>query len=234
MKILDTRISRFLSRCLQILLSIVLVSTAAHARAENESEKFILAIVPDTQNYLDYRNQRNEGFSFDAGEIFLDQMAFLARNSRTGGGEIEFVISVGDVWQHQSSNVPDETHKLLGLKAVPNPVLDGAVPPTSKVLEVEMPLARRGYEIISGEVPFSVVPGNHDYDSMWTDSRFPPTENARIVDGHAIDIGKVHIGGFDNWLSVFGSGTDFYQGKPWYISSVNGGASSASRFKAGG
>src|SRR3546814_9007220 len=42
--------------------------------------------------------------------------------------------------------------------------------PDQRVLTVEMPTARKGYEMISGKLPFSVVPGNHDYDSNWSRS----------------------------------------------------------------
>src|SRR3546814_12794066 len=45
--------------------------------------------------------------------------------------------------------------------------------PDQRVLTVEMPTARKGYEMISGKLPFSVVPGNHEYDSNWSDSRYP-------------------------------------------------------------
>ncbi len=36
--------------------------------------KFTIAVIPDTQNYLDYRNQRSAGYPFDGVEIFYDQM----------------------------------------------------------------------------------------------------------------------------------------------------------------
>ena len=40
-----------------------------------------------------------------------------------------------------------------------------------------MPKAAEGYRLISGKVPFSVVPGNHDYDAMW------PVEPPKGPDG---------------------------------------------------
>ena len=48
------------------------------------------------------------------------------------------------------------------------------------------------------------------------------------------DVGMLHIGGLDNFRSVFGDGGEFFAGKPWYVSSHKGGADSAQTFNAGG
>src|SRR3546814_183821 len=90
-----------------------------------------------------------------------------------------------------------------------------------------MPTARKGYEMISGKLPFSVVPGNHDYDSNWSDSRVPPG-----TDG--FPYGMLAYGGLKNWNSVFGADTPFFKKKRWYVGSYNGGADSAQIFEAGG
>src|SRR3546814_16981128 len=44
----------------------------------------------------------------------------------------------------------------------------------------------------------------------------------------------LHYGGLDNFRSVFGSDSDFFKGKPWYVGAFNGGADSAQIFEAGG
>jgi hypothetical protein len=44
----------------------------------------------------------------------------------------------------------------------------------------------------------------------------------------------LHPGGLDNFREVFGAQSDFFRGKPWYVGSYNGGASSAQIFTAGG
>src|SRR3546814_20480550 len=46
--------------------------------------------------------------------------------------------------------------------------------------------------------------------------------------------GMLHYGGLDNFRSVFGSDSDFFKGKPWYVGAFNGGADSAQIFEAGG
>ena len=121
-------------------------------------QKFTIAVVPDTQNYLDFRKQRATGYPFDAVEMFYDQMQWIARNVESVGGEIAFVTQVGDVWQNYSQEI-DPAHRALGMEPDPSRMPSQADPRTRSV---ELPAARRGFQMIDGKVPFSVVPGNHD------------------------------------------------------------------------
>ena len=197
---------------------------------------FTIAVLPDTQNYLDYTHQTAEGFPFEASEMFLEQMQYVADNLESAGGEIAFVTSLGDVWQHQSE-VMDPEHAARGFKAVANPILQAHLAPTDKVKTVEMPVAHEGFMLIAGRTPFSVVPGNHDYDAMWTDSKFPPraTTPAEIDPNDlAGSLGVLHPAGLDNFRSVFGAETDFFRVQPWYVASHDGGADSAQVFEAAG
>lgn len=165
---------RFAVRAAALLVvSLAYLGACATTGSKAPDRAFTLAVLPDTQNYMDYTHQRAEGFPFDAHEQFMGQMRYIARNVESAGGEIAFVSSLGDVWQHQSLPI-DPEHERRGLRRVPNPILDAHLGFTPKVREVEMPLARAGFDLIDGKVPFSVVPGNHDYDAMWTDARFPP------------------------------------------------------------
>jgi hypothetical protein len=214
------------------------------APAQPPDRSFTLAVIPDTQNMLDYKHQRAAGFAFDANALFMAQMRFLADNAAANGGEIEFVAAVGDVWQHQSGSI-DAEHAARGHQAVPNPFFAMELEVTPKTREVELPAALAGYRLIDGLIPFGVAPGNHDYDTMWSDARFPPVSVEQLGAVMAADpalapesrpdlIGMLHIGGLDNFRSVFGADTDFFRGKPWYVSSFNGGANSAQRFSAAG
>ena len=72
------------------------------AGAQQLQDHFVLAVIPDTQNYVDFRHQRATDFKFDAADLFIEQMRFVAANAVGNGGDIAFVASVGDVWQHQS------------------------------------------------------------------------------------------------------------------------------------
>ena len=212
------------------------VASAVDAGVPASDSEFTIAVLPDTQNYLDYTHQAAEGFPFEASELFLKQMHYVADNLESAGGDIAFVTSLGDVWQHQTLAM-DEDHKARGFKAVPNPIMDHFFAPTEKTKTVEMPKAHEGFSLIAGKTPFSVVPGNHDYDSMFTDSKFPPkaTSPAEVDPADlAGSLGVVHPAGLDNFRSVFGADTAFFKDKPWYVASHDGGADSAQVFEAGG
>ncbi len=188
---------------------------------------FTIAVIPDTQNYMDYSHQKAEGFPFDANEQFLAQMRFIAANVESAGGDIAFVTSVGDVWQHQTLPI-DPAHAARGFTRLANPMLDRFISASEKVPTVEMPKAAEGYRLIAGKVPFSVVPGNHDYDAMW------PVEPPKGPDGKPTVPFLLHVGGVTNFNSVFGAQSEFFRGQPWYVAAHDGGADSAQIFTAGG
>ena len=52
---------------------------------------FSIAVVPDTQNMVDYKHQRAEGFPIDASELFLGQMRWIASQAQGRGGDVAFV-----------------------------------------------------------------------------------------------------------------------------------------------
>lgn len=212
------------------LFAFSILSSMLVLAGENKN-RFTIAVIPDTQNYLDYTHQAAEGFPFDANKLFIEQMQYIADNLQSEGGDIAFVTSLGDVWQHQTKAM-DEDHKARGFKSTANPFLDHHFSPTDKTRTVEMPKAHEGFSLIAGKVPFSVAPGNHDYDAMWTDSRYPPSEQADVSD--LSTLGVLHPGGLDNFRSVFGAESTFFKDKSWYVSSNDGGADSAQVFNAGG
>jgi len=190
---------------------------------------FTIAVLPDTQNYIDWSHQTAAGFPFDASKLFLEQMQYVADHLRSQGGDIAFVSGMGDVWQHQTLKI-DPSHEARGFKRVANPMMDAAFAPTEKTVTIEMPMARRGYALIAGKTPFSVVPGNHDYDAMWTDANHPPAASFKDMSS----LGELHSGGLDNFRSVFSDQSAFFKGKSWYVASHDGGADSAQVFTAGG
>jgi hypothetical protein len=214
----------------------LLAAASAMAQASTATpagDDFTIAVLPDTQNYVDATHQTEAGFPIDAREIFYDQLDYVARNAQSQGGDIAFMVLVGDVWQHASSPM-DPAHAAMGLKRIDNPLLDGALPPDPKVVAKEMAVARAGFARIDGVLPFAVLPGNHDYDAFWSDSRFPPAKDYRNPGGNAYPFGQLHYGGLDNFRSVFGETSPLFKGKPWYAGSFNGGADSAVIFEAGG
>lgn len=218
-----------LARC--ALLAVGLAATSLPAAAQDD--RFTIAVIPDTQNYLDYTHQKAEGFAFDASEQFLAQMAYIAANTKSAGGDIAFVTALGDIWQHQSIGI-DPAHAARGFERTENPILDAHMAPTAKTRSFEMPLAQTGYRMIAGKVPFSVVPGNHDYDAMWTDSNHPPSARTLADFKGMATLGMLHAGGLDNFRAIFSDQSEFFKDKPWYVASHDGGADSAQIFTAGG
>ena len=204
--------------------------TAASAAAPVE-RTFNIAVIPDTQTYTNFRHQRNEGFPFDAAKMMDQQFEYIAAHSAAKGGDIRFVAHVGDVWEH-ATLATDPVHMARGFKAAPNPFLAKNFAPTDKVGSVEIPLAEAAFDKIANLVPFGIAPGNHDYDAMWTDIRFPPYD---VVDpANHRSLGVQHIGGLRSFREAFGDRSRFFAKKPWYVASNDGGADSAQIFEAGG
>ena len=196
---------------------------------------FSIIAVPDTQNYLDYTHQKAAGFALDAADQFIGQMRYIAQLSSTHGGDVAFVTHLGDVWQHQTIAM-DAQHEALGFKAIENKwfASEVKVAPT-EVLEFEMPKAVEGFRLLAeAGIPFGVVPGNHDYDAMWSAAGWPPVEQAEDIRWTAETLGILHAGGLDNFRSVFGEDSEFFARKPWYVASFDGGTSSAQVFTAAG
>ncbi|MHC4107640.1 MAG: metallophosphoesterase [Planctomycetota bacterium] len=219
-----------------LLASLVLLACAHTGDPAVGTAPFTVAVIPDTQNYVDYSRQKAEGFAIDSSVLFIDQMRSIAARSVAKGGNVVFVVSVGDVWQHQTERM-DADHAARGFEWIENRFFDIELKVTDKAKTIEMPKAVEGYEILAAAgLPFGVAPGNHDYDAMWSAAGFPPNlkKNPRELTMTAEDIGLLHIGGLDNFRSVFGAGSDFFRDKPWYVDHFAGGANSAQTFSAGG
>lgn len=220
-----------LPRVWSLLLIFVFAPTPAA-----EPRVFTLAVIPDTQNYIDFRHQTAECFEFDAADLFIAQMRHVAANAVGNGGDIAFVASLGDVWQHQTKRI-DEDHRRRGIDIETDPILAKRAVRTEQVLDFELPLAARGYRLLAeAGLPFGVAPGTHDYDATWSVRGYPPnrqkswSEMTKTVE----DFGILHVAGLDNFRAVFGDDSEFFREQPWYVASYKGGANSAQTFAAGG
>ena len=201
-------------------------------------ESFTIIVLPDTQNAIDFRRQKAEGFAIDSSEIFIRQMQYIAGKGLSNGGDVAFLASVGDVWQHVTSDM-DPGHAKRGIEALRDVTMgfEQFINPDG-TFEFEIPKAVEGYKLVSdAEIPFGVAPGNHDYDAWWVVDG-PPTGARDSTSGS--DAGdpstnyQVHVGGLSNFRMAFGSDTDFFRGKEWYVSGYEGGGSSAQIFSGGG
>jgi len=226
------------------MFSVFLTSCGASQEKETDTiKRFTLAVIPDTQFMLDYRRQKAEGFPIDSSELFIEQMQYLADHSVAQGGDIVFATAVGDIWQHTDTKM-DAEHAARNLLALPYSVSAQEAKIREKIQTFEVPLAKKGFDILfEAGLPFGVAPGNHDYDSVWRDSRFPTDfsridelkdERGKIVYYDPAVMGMLHVGGLGNFNSVFGADTDYYRTDQNYLSNFNGGANSAQTFSAGG
>lgn len=218
------------------MLGLWLLLSCSNQQQNNNKEKtFTIAVIPDTQNYLDYTHQKSDGFALDAADQFLSQMKYLAERSINNGGDIVFAIHLGDVWQHQTVAM-DEAHKKEGFQAIHNPWLASHVyPAPEKVFGFEVPKAKEGFRILSeSKIPFGVVPGNHDYDAMWSAAGWTPTDDPKKISMNIEAIGRLHAGGLETFRNVFGADSEFFKNKKWYVASYDGGTNSAQIFNAGG
>jgi hypothetical protein len=219
-----------------LMAAILIISACAHPSRNysEQPEQFTIAVIPDTQHYLNYKHQTDAGFPFDAAKLFYDQIRYIADNSVAEGGDIVFATSVGDVWEHQSLEIDPES-EARGIRRAINPKLLGIIEATPKTQSHEMNTARAGYEILSGKIPFSVAPGNHDYDAQFTDARQPPGVDPALTPADGAGYyGMLYSGGLANFRDVFGSDKPFFRKQKWYVSSFRGGASSAQIFRAAG
>lgn len=213
-----------LHACFTVLMagaSILPATAQAAGYRQGDCGEFTVAVIPDTQNYVDYRHQKWSGFPFDAVEQFYQQMRWVGDNAVSAGGDIVFATHVGDVWQHYSKWM-DPGHAARGFKWNFNGGSEVAMSPKIHTRGFEIPASAQAFELISGKLPFSVVPGNHDLDALWT----APTSatNSRPMR---------HVGGLTGFQSVFSDKSEFFSGKPWYVDTHDGGADSAQIFTAG-
>lgn len=188
-----------------------------------ESEPFTVIVLPDTQHAINFQRQKAHGFAIDSKEIFIGQMRYVVDRAAANGGDVVFVSSVGDVWQHATES-SDPGHLSRGV--APEPGSTHRTVNRDATLNEEIPVAIEGYEMLSeAGIRFGVAPGNHDYDAWWTVAGSSPNRAGRY---------PAHVGGLDNFRMVFGKDSQFYSDKDWYVGSFRGGANSAQVFSAGG
>src|SRR3546814_15106490 len=93
--------SKFMTqRIFRHALAIALTAAAfsAPAAAQPDPDAFTNAVIPDTQNYIDFSHQREPGFPIDAKEIFFAPLEYIEPHPRSPGGRLGLAPPLGDPW----------------------------------------------------------------------------------------------------------------------------------------
>ena len=146
-------------------------------------QRFSIAIIPDVQGYTHFSAQDWRDPDLKYGYIFARQTKFIADHSKQNGGDFSCAIQVGDLVHEKGS------------------------------LKSEWQIAEACMSNLIDQIPFIVVPGNHDYDK-W-------------VEGNVID-------GSKNYNKYFGPESKFFKDKKWYGGSSAQGRNSWITFNACG
>lgn len=150
------------------------------------AKPFTIAVVPDPQGYINYYNQKiykKNNIPFNLSDIFTEQINYIKQNSFINGGTIVGAVCLGDIVEHRSD------------------------------FQQEWQTADDAMSILDGTIPFSIVPGNHDYDK-WE----------KRGDSY-------NIVGTENFNKYFGANSKHFQNKAFYLSYYNGGADSLIRIE---
>lgn len=177
-------------------------SLLATAASPVWAEVFTVAVVSDPQNYSDILTPQPRGE-----DTFTQQMRYLVRTRAEKN--LVFVTFVGDLVQRGDGQFRDRRE-------------DGAF--TDYDTRAEWDIANRAVSILSrADIPFGMVPGNHDYDNYaWRGGEDGgPGASRPLVGGRT-------------WNYYFGPGSRHFAGKPWYGGSFNEGLNSYQTFEGGG
>ena len=70
------------------MLGSAALAIASGVQARDQAKKgdtaFTIAVIPDTQNYLDFTHQAKDGFPFDAAKMFMGSVANSDTVSKIG------------------------------------------------------------------------------------------------------------------------------------------------------
>jgi hypothetical protein len=134
-----------------LMLSALFIPAGANAHSDTcrTNNAFTIAVISDTQNYVDETHAQPDGLA-----IFEQQTRFLASHKRQLN--LAFATHVGDVVQHGD-----------GTNGTPADTTWGAGTEWDRALEAMLILADAG-------LPFGMSPGNHDYDNYSYSESYQP------------------------------------------------------------
>ncbi|MCG8707432.1 metallophosphoesterase [Brenneria sp. 4F2] len=171
----------------------LIASGSAHA------EKFTVAVISDTQNYTDVTLPQPRGVN-----TFMQQMQYLVDTRKEKN--LVFATHVGDVVQHGDGRFHTGMVGQFTLWDT----------------RTEWDYANLALSVLSeAGIPFSVVPGNHDYDNYsWY----------KIYGGPGADR---PLKGGSVWNMYFGPDSRLFADKAWYGGAYNNGMNSYQIVDAG-
>lgn len=189
--------SRIPSTLIAALLGTATILVAAGPAG---ASTFTIAVVSDTQNYTDVTLPQPRGVN-----TFVEQMQYLvdARDEKN----LAFVTFVGDIVQHGNGQFRTGT---IGQY-------------TYWDTRTEWDYANIAVSVLhQADLPFSLVPGNHDYDNYsWYSGVLSPGASRPLAGGSL-------------WNAYFGPNSRHFAGKDWYGGPSNNGMNSFQTFSAGG
>src|SRR5688572_26346313 len=137
-------------------VGLVVLGLAAPSRA---AEPFTLVVIPDTQNYTDFKNVNDE---YNIGQ--MNWIADQYRNN-TSNLNVKFVMHMGDL---QNPGNPYRAQTTANGGSIYEPDLSRPIPMNDPDAvaekEAKWDRANAGINVLDTyNVPYSLVPGNHDY-----------------------------------------------------------------------
>lgn len=154
----------------------------ATGSAPASAEKFTIAVVSDTQNYTDVTLPQPRGIN-----TFINQMRYLV-DTKDQKNTV-FITFLGDIVQHGDGRFRTGS---VGHYTYWN-------------TRTEWDYANLAVSTLDeAQVPFSLVPGNHDYDNYsWYQEPNGPGANRPLAGGTL-------------WNAYFGPNSPHFAGKDWY------------------
>ena len=162
------------------------------------AETFKIAVMPDTQELTRLKNQHMGYSAVGPGmSCFYAQTGWLGREAVREN--IVFATHLGDIWQSHGSD---------------------------EAINFQAPAASTAMYVLHGVLPYSTVPGNHDYDRNTTAPGFDQTPGKphwrpRVIDGLKL------------YGTYFGPESTHFRSQQWYLDGFRIG-NSATTFTAGG
>lgn len=183
--------------------SVILLSTTAFVAPAANATTFTVGVISDTQNYADVVLPQPRGEN-----TYVQQMQYLANTQAEKN--LVFATHVGDIVQHGDGQFragPASNYSYYNTRG-------------------EWAIADRAMSVLTNaNVPFGILPGNHDFDNY---SYYATGPNGAPGPGASRPLVGVNV-----FNEYFGPKSKHFNGQSWYGGS-DGNGNSYQRFEGGG